>query len=149
MPGEAKKKIYYLHIHIYNAKIKTEMKRSFTLSRFLSVAAIAIVMLLAGQSVRAAVTITALNGTGGTGGEGYAKLVDRSSLTKWGHFCFNDDYSYAYVILRHPSPSYPSITSLSLATTQSRTPHATGRTGPSAPPTSTQMSRPWRMPTGR
>ena len=83
------------------------MKRSFTLSRFLSVAAIAIVMLLAGQSVRAAVTITALNGTGGTGGEGYAKLVDRSSLTKWGHFCFNDDYSYAYVILKTSEPIVP------------------------------------------
>ena len=83
------------------------MKRTFTLSRFFSAVAVAMVMLLAGVSARAAVTITALSGTGGTGGEGYAKLVDGSSLTKWGHRCFNDSYAYAYIILKTSEPIVP------------------------------------------
>ena len=83
------------------------MKRTFTILRFFSAVAITMVMLLAGTSARAAVSITALSGTGGTGSEGYAKLVDGSSLTKWGHRCFNDDYAYAYIILKTSEPIVP------------------------------------------
>ena len=83
------------------------MKRTFTLSRFVATAAIAVVMLLAGQSVRAAVTITALSGTGGTGGEGYPSLVDGKMNTKMGHSCFRDDVAYAYIIIKTSQPIVP------------------------------------------
>ena len=46
------------------------MKQKLTLQRLAASAVIALVMMLAGQNVRAAVTITARSGTGGTGGEG-------------------------------------------------------------------------------
>lgn len=83
------------------------MKRFFTLSRFVSSVAIAVVMLLAGTSAHAAVKITALSGSGGTGGEGYDKLVDGQTGTKWGYRCFNDDASYAYIIMKTSQPIVP------------------------------------------
>lgn len=83
------------------------MKRTFTFPRFVSALAITAVMLLAGQSVHAAVTITALSGTGGTGGEGYAMLVDGKASTKMGHSCFRDDIAYAYIIMKTSQPIVP------------------------------------------
>lgn len=83
------------------------MKRTFTLSRFVAASAMALVMLLSAQGVRAAVTLTALSGTGGTGNEGYAKLVDGNPATKMGHSCFTTDVPYAYIIVKASQPIVP------------------------------------------
>ena len=83
------------------------MKQKLTLQRLAASAVIALVMMLAGQSVRAAVTITALSGTGGTGGEGYPSLVDGDTKSKMGHSCFRDDVPYAYIIIKTSIPVIP------------------------------------------
>ncbi len=83
------------------------MKQKLTLQRLAASAVIALVMMLAGQSVRAAVTITALSGTGGTGGEGYPSLVDGDTKSKMGHSCFVDDVPYAYIIIKTSIPVIP------------------------------------------
>lgn len=83
------------------------MKQKLTLQRLAASAVIALVMMLAGQSVRAAVTITALSGTGGTGGEGYPSLVDGNVKSKMGHSCFRDDVPYAYIIIKTSIPVIP------------------------------------------
>lgn len=83
------------------------MKQKLTLQRLAASAVIALVMMLAGQNVRAAVTITALSGTGGTGGEGYPSLVDGDTKSKMGHSCFRDDVPYAYIIIKTSIPVIP------------------------------------------
>lgn len=83
------------------------MKQKLTLQRLAASAVIALVMMLAGQNVRAAVTITALSGTGGTGGEGYPSLVDGNTRSKMGHSCFRDDVPYAYIIIKTSFPVIP------------------------------------------
>lgn len=84
------------------------MKRMFTLSRFVSMKLAAVaVLLLSVQSVRAAVTITALNGSGGTGGEGYPSLVDRNPSTKMGHSFMKDNTDPAYIIMKTSEPIVP------------------------------------------
>lgn len=84
------------------------MKRMFTLSRFVSVKVAAlVVLLLSVQSVRAAVTITALSGSGGTGGEGYPSLVDRNPSTKMGHSFMKDNTDPAYIIMKTSEPIVP------------------------------------------
>ena len=96
-----------IHIHITNTKNKTKMKRFFTLSRFVSLVAVAVVMLLAGQSARAAVKITALSGTGGTGGEGYPSLVDGNPATKMGHSFQKDNSDPSWIIMKTSQPIVP------------------------------------------
>ncbi|MGN1257249.1 MAG: hypothetical protein ACI4UA_08825 [Bacteroidaceae bacterium] len=83
------------------------MKSIFSLTRLVSTAAIALTMMLAGQSARAEVTITPLNGTGGTEGEGYPSLVDGNVKSKMGHMCFRDDTPYAFIILKTSEPVIP------------------------------------------
>ncbi len=65
------------------------MNRRFTSKSIFLTLATALVMLLYGQNAMAQyVQLTALNGTGGDGNakEGFTKLVDMSTSTKWGHF---------------------------------------------------------------
>lgn len=63
------------------------MKRIFTSSSSLWSCFFALAMVLASQSAWAEyVKLTALDGVGGTGGEGYAKLVDTKTSSKWGHW---------------------------------------------------------------
>ena len=62
------------------------MKKVITSSSTLLSCLIAMVMMLASQSAWAEyVPLTALSGTGGTGSEGFASLVDQKENTKMGH----------------------------------------------------------------
>lgn len=78
------------------------MKR-FTLSHKVWSFAASVLMLLSAQSAAAQyVKLTALSGTGGTSGEGYAKLVDQNIGTKMGHSFdpSNPDRADAYIIIK-------------------------------------------------
>ncbi|MBP3712088.1 MAG: hypothetical protein IJ148_02600, partial [Bacteroidaceae bacterium] len=62
------------------------MKKVFTSGSLWS-CFIALAMMMASQNAWAEyVKLTALDGVGGTGGEGYPKLVDTNTSTKWGHW---------------------------------------------------------------
>ena len=61
------------------------MKRTTFLHKVRLALASAMVLLSAQNASAEYVRLTALSGTGGTGGEGYAKLVDGDKFTKMGH----------------------------------------------------------------
>ena len=61
------------------------MKRTTFLQKVRLALASAMVLLSAQNASAEYVRLTALSGTGGTGGEGYAKLVDGDKFTKMGH----------------------------------------------------------------
>ncbi len=85
------------------------MKR-FTLSHKVWSFVASAAMLLSAQSVAAQyINLTALSGTGGTGGEGYAKLVDKEIPSKMGHSFdpANPDRADAYIILKAETPVIP------------------------------------------
>ena len=80
------------------------MKAKSLLSMRSMVAAVA--MLLLPSLSAQAYTYTAIDGTGGTGGEGYAKLVDGSINTKMGH-SFTSGVTVGYVIFKSDEPIVP------------------------------------------
>ena len=73
-----------------------ERKTTFSLKHRV-LALLAGMVLLGAQSANASVGLTALEGTGGTGGEGYAKLVDGQISTKW---CQKMDEGNPYVVFK-------------------------------------------------
>ncbi len=88
----------------------------FTSKRLFLTLATALVMLLSGQSAMAQyVPLTALNGTSGTGGEGYPKLVDAKSATKWGQGYDVRNGDVAWIIIKAESPVVPTNYFLQIA----------------------------------
>ncbi len=85
------------------------MKR-FTLSHKVWSFVASAAMLLSAQGAAAQyVNLTALSGTGGTGNEGYPKLVDKEIPSKMGHSFdpANPDRADAYIILKAETPVVP------------------------------------------
>ena len=80
------------------------VKSIFTSKRMLFVAFATLAMSL--SSLNVAAQYTALAGTGGTGNEGYPKLVDGSDRTKWG-MSFTNGETKAYVIFKSDVPVIP------------------------------------------
>lgn len=81
------------------------VKNLFTSKRSLLVTLATVAMMLC--SLNVAAEYTALSGTGGTGNEGYAKLVDGNDKSKWG-MSFTNGTSIAYVIFKSDVPVIPS-----------------------------------------
>lgn len=82
------------------------VKRTFTLRRSLLVALATVAMMLTARGAMA-YSYTALSGTGGTGGEGFAKLVDGDIQTKWGQ-SYTTGSTEAYVIFKSDRAIVPS-----------------------------------------
>lgn len=80
------------------------VKSIFTSKRSLLVALATMALSL--SSLNVAAEYTALSGTGGTGNEGYAKLVDGNDKTKWG-MTFVTGETEAYVIFKSDVPVIP------------------------------------------
>ncbi|MGM9678868.1 MAG: hypothetical protein ACI3X7_03725 [Bacteroidaceae bacterium] len=78
------------------------MKRTTLLHKVWLVLASAVMLLSAQNASAEYVRLTALSGTGGTGGEGYAKLVDGDKYTKMGHSFDpgNPERSEAWIIMK-------------------------------------------------
>ena len=88
--------------------------------RTLLVALATLVMMLTAQHA-AAYTYTVLDGTGGTGNEGYPKLVDGDILTKWGH-SYKTGSTDAYVIFKSDKAIVPKNYCLVIANDTERFP---------------------------
>ncbi|MCH5168807.1 MAG: hypothetical protein J1F27_04135 [Prevotellaceae bacterium] len=87
------------------------MKRKFTSSSTLWSCFIALALMLSSQSAWAEyVKLTALSGSGGTGGEGYPSLVDAKVNTKMGHSFdpSNPDRADAYIVVKAAKAVVPS-----------------------------------------
>ena len=78
------------------------MKRTTFLHKVRLALASAMMLLSAQNASAEYVRLTALSGTGGTGGEGYAKLVDGDKFTKMGHSFdpANPEKSEAWIIMK-------------------------------------------------
>ena len=88
------------------------MKKVITSSSTLLSGLIALVMMLASQSALAEyVKLTALDGTGGTGGEGYASLVDANVNSKMGHSFDpgNPERADAYIVVKAAKAVVPNF----------------------------------------
>ena len=87
--------------------IYDNMKKNttFFLRRSLMTLAASAMMLLSSQSV-SAYTYTALSGTGGTGAEGYASLVDGNIKTNMGH-SYTTGSSECWIIFKASNPLVP------------------------------------------